>query len=694
MSASSLNEVPLERLLKINDVCNRFERALKEGDASCVDEFLTEVIEADRAILRAELEAIRTANGERGEDGLPTEIGEYIVEGELGRGGMGRVCRAVHRTMKRQVAIKFLHVLTAEQRTGADQRFQREVEILARLQHPNIVNAFDAGRCGAWRYLVTELIDGSDLARWVKKNGPMSVPRVLDVLEQVCLGLDYLHERGIVHRDLKPANVMLDFTGRVRILDVGLARALCENDAVSLTRPGFILGTADYMAPEQADSPRQVDARSDLYGLGCMLYYLLRGTPPYSGQTPFEVLLAHRQQPIPDVGANVPPELQGLFNKLVAKDPRDRIASAADVLTRLRAIRAAQTGDDATALIPTPLTASRTNQSSRRFRRWTVISAAGLMIVCFSILVLWGYYRNLKGEPPNVADYPLADPSGYQQRWARHLGHPVTVTDETGIAFVFVPPGRFLMGTPDDELAALRDGEPKEDLKTRIDAERSHRVEIAKPFYLGATEMTIGQFRRFVLATEPKTQAGRFLWGWGVENGEWRKKEEYDWHKYGEQSAADNIPVINITWHEAEAYCHWLNGITTSKAHYRLPTEAEWEFTCRAGSVDPYHAGDHKSLQRYAWFKANSKMRLQPVGTCKANAFGLFDMHGNHAEWCSIAERNSPLFTPIPGTDSNLRPSRGGSFFDSAERIRSAARDWGPANSMGKGGFRVLKELN
>jgi formylglycine-generating enzyme required for sulfatase activity/tRNA A-37 threonylcarbamoyl transferase component Bud32 len=673
-------------------VCNVFVCALRANGAVTIDEFLTGIIADDRPFVRAELEAILRERAGQPDDAPPAEIGEYVLEGEIGRGAMGRVCRAVHRTMKRRVAIKFVHVPESEQQAAADQRFQREVEILAQLQHPNLVSAFDAGRIGPWRYLVTELIDGIDLATLIRKDGPMRVDLALDVVEQVCLGLEHLHGRGVVHRDLKPANVMIDKDERVRILDVGLARARSDNDAGSLTQPGWFLGTADYTAPEQAQGAHLADARSDLYSLGCTLFFLLNGKPPYPATSLVEAVVAHRERPIPNLGPSFPPEIQELFERLVAKDPRDRFASAAEVLAKIHDLRKTRSANERTDVLPMPSRARGVNPAPFVALGAVVVLVAGLALVAMIVIGVWWYTRAQKSAPPPLADYPLADPEDYQRKWARHFDLPVTITDETGIAFVFVPPGRYRMGTPHKELAAILALNPEGDQKIKLEAEKSRPIEIARPFYLGATEVTIGQFRRFVDATKYVTHAEKFGGGWGVKDNDWKQEKGYTWRDFGEQSADANIPVGNLAWDDAQAFCHWLNGISKGKATYRLPYEAEWEYACRAGSVTPYYGGDRDTLQRFAWFDANATMRLQPVGKLKANAFGLFDMHGNHAEWCGIAERDSPLFTPIPG-DPNNRPSRGGQFFDPAEKLRSAARDWGHHTSMGKGGFRVLKEI-
>jgi eukaryotic-like serine/threonine-protein kinase len=679
--SAHFEHLPLDRLLKANEACNRFERALKDGAAARLEDFLPLVAEEDRPLLRAELEAIVADRKGRAEDQPPREVGEYELQGELGRGGMGRVYRAVHRTMKRPVAIKFLHLAESEQQAAADQRFQREVEILARLRHANLVSAFDAGRLGAWRYLVTELIDGIDLARMVKRHGPLIADQAIHILEQACLGLEYLHAQGIIHRDLKPANLMMDASGRVRILDVGVARAAGESTAESLTQPGFIVGTVDYMAPEQAFAAQEADARSDLYSLGCTLHFLLEGKPPFGGETPLDILVAHRDQSMPELRASVPPGLRDLVRDLMAKNPKDRPASATEVLARLRALRQPR-DSDATEILPAP--------PPLRRRRTIALALMCLLLVLLTALAAWWFTRS---DPPVLEDYPLADAAAYQQRWAKHLKLPVAITDETGLDFVFIPPGRFRMGTPDAEIEALQAREPGDDIRAKQRSEKSRPAEIARPFYLGAAEVTIGQFRKFRATRADPTHAETFGTGYGVPDDKWEKRKGFIWCDLGKQSAADDIPVCNITWGEANDFCNWLNGLTKSRAVYRLPTEAEWEYACRAGSVTPYSCGDDQTLQRHAWFAANANNRLHPVRTRTPNAFGLHDMHGNHAEWCGIADPKSPLFTPIPGGDANDRPSRGGGFFESAERVRSAARDWAHKNAMGKGGFRVLKEI-
>jgi len=288
---------------------------------------------------------------------IPEQLGDYRLLGILGQGGMGTVYRAVHERMGRAVAVK---VLRAEIRSNAAllQRFEREVRTAARLIHPNIVTALDARIHDGLPFLVTELVDGEDLETHVRRNGPLTVTAALDAIAQAANGLAYAHEQGVVHRDIKPANLLRDRRGLVRILDMGLARLddvqsrssteTEQPEPAGLTDSGLIMGTAAYMAPEQARDTRKADARSDLYSLGCTLHFLLTGRPPYSANSAIDMIVAHLQSPLPRLqdGSSrtiIPALVQELFELLAAKNPEDRMQTAATAAEQTNRLQKALT---------------------------------------------------------------------------------------------------------------------------------------------------------------------------------------------------------------------------------------------------------------------------------------------------------------------------------------------------------------
>jgi len=275
-------------------------------------------------------------------------FGEYTVLDEIGAGGMGRVFKARHRTMERGVAIKVLSSRTMDS-PEAIKRFHQEVKAAAKLMHPNIVTAHDASEHHGIHYLVMEHVEGSDLAKVVKGQGPLPVARALDYVTQAARGLEYAHERGIIHRDIKPANLLVDPGGTLKLSDMGLARisrprepnATASLDQV--TSGEQMMGTCAFMAPEQATDAHGVDGRADVYSLGCTLYFLLTGRSPYRGETVMETLLAHREAEIPSLGEarpEVPPELDGVFRKMLAKKPEERQQTMGAVVADLEACAA------------------------------------------------------------------------------------------------------------------------------------------------------------------------------------------------------------------------------------------------------------------------------------------------------------------------------------------------------------------
>ncbi len=270
--------------------------------------------------------------------GKSLTLGNYVLMEKIGAGGMGQVFKARHRRMNRLVAVKLLPSAMTKNKE-AIARFEREVQAAAKLRHTNIVAADDADEANGVHFLVMELVEGSDLSALVKKKGPVSIEKAVNYIVQAAKGLEFAHKKGVIHRDIKPANLLLDREGTIKILDMGLARIHGGAGAqAELTATGAVMGTVDYMAPEQALSTKTADARADIYSLGCSLFYVLTGKATYDGETLMAKLLAHRDQPIPDLRAvcpEVPYELDAIFKKMVAKRVEDRYQSMHEVIVAL-----------------------------------------------------------------------------------------------------------------------------------------------------------------------------------------------------------------------------------------------------------------------------------------------------------------------------------------------------------------------
>jgi serine/threonine protein kinase len=285
-------------------------------------------------------EKIITAyQSEKFRKGLVSDIcfGDYIVITELGRGGMGTVLLARHRVMDRKVAIKVLPV-TALESESAVARFYQEVKVAGKLTHQNIVHAYDAREHRGFHYLVMEYVDGHDLAQVVNEIGPLPLSLALDYIRQAALGLEYAHGENVVHRDIKPSNLLLDKQGTVKVLDMGLARVgtgELDEQSLHLTTTGQVMGTVEFMSPEQAEDTRLADAKSDIYSLGCTLFRLLSDRGPFSRDTVVKTILAHRSDPIPQLPPTGDPNQLGaqrIFEKMIAKKPADRYENVSVLL--------------------------------------------------------------------------------------------------------------------------------------------------------------------------------------------------------------------------------------------------------------------------------------------------------------------------------------------------------------------------
>ncbi len=300
------------------------------------------------------------------DEGPPAELVEhprYKVLDKLGEGGMGVVYRAEHRVMGRVVVLKVLNTGVTASPVAVD-RFHREVRLASRLNHANIVTAFDADEAGGLHFLVMEFVEGKSLDQVVRARGPLPAALACECARQAAVGLQHAHEKGMIHRDIKPHNLMLTSSGQVKILDFGLARVAQADGtdpasvtAQVLTQAHTLVGTPDFLSPEQARSAVGLDARSDLYSLGCTLYYLLAGRAPFAAAGAYAKMIAHVRDPIPDVTAarpDVPPGVAAVVAKLMAKRPEDRYQTAAEVATALLPFAAGGNGGALETPAPPP----------------------------------------------------------------------------------------------------------------------------------------------------------------------------------------------------------------------------------------------------------------------------------------------------------------------------------------------------
>gem|GEM_PF-1417531 len=267
-------------------------------------------------------------------------LGSYKLLRPLGKGGMGVVYLGGRRVMKRQMALKILSTESAQDARRIE-RFEAEAKAAAQLDHPNIVRAYDFAEDNGRSFIAMEYIEGVDLQFAVQRDGVMSISAALDAMKQAASGLAHAHGRGIVHRDIKPANLLLRGDGVLKISDMGLARIGWQGEAPNDAGRSRLLGTSEFLAPEQAMDSRSVDGRADIYSLGCTLYFLLTGEPPYPAATSSQRIAKHQTAAPPNIResrSDCPPALAELAIRMMAKRPEDRIPSATELLSQLNRI--------------------------------------------------------------------------------------------------------------------------------------------------------------------------------------------------------------------------------------------------------------------------------------------------------------------------------------------------------------------
>lgn len=263
----------------------------------------------------------------------------YRLDNKMGEGGMATVYCGTDTLLRRRVAIKVLRAQYASDQEFV-RRFYQEAESAAKLSHPNIVNTYDVGREGETYFIVMELVDGPSLGEIIAADGKLPEPVAIDYAAQICNGLAYAHRSGLLHRDIKPANILITKDDVVKLSDFGIARAMSQQ-TMAMTRPGLIMGSVYYLSPEQAQG-LELHETSDLYSVGVVLYQMLTGALPYTGESPVTVALKHVSDPVPVIDpaeSGVSPALAAIVNKLLQKQPENRFRSASEVASALREAR-------------------------------------------------------------------------------------------------------------------------------------------------------------------------------------------------------------------------------------------------------------------------------------------------------------------------------------------------------------------
>jgi WD40 repeat protein/formylglycine-generating enzyme required for sulfatase activity len=628
----------------------------------------------------------------------------------LGRGGFGIVFRAFDDILQRVVAVKVMAPQIATL-SPARKRFTREAQSSAKVRHENVVQIYEVGE-QPLPYLVMEFVPGETLQQKLDRCGPLDVPETLRIGRQIAEGLAAAHACDLIHRDIKPGNILLEGgSHKAKITDFGLARAA---DDASISQSGIIAGTPMFMSPEQALG-HTIDQRADLFSLGSVLYQMASGRPPFRAPTALAVLKRVAEEaprPIPEIIPETPDWLCGIVAKLHAKDPNDRFQSArevadllADCEAKLKAKQEVKNILPAAAKPPAP--------TSSAGRKW--VAAAAILLLPLIALAVTEFaavthlFRGQQGTfdtnksgndlraeapPPALAPFDAAQARAHQEAWAKYLGVPVESTNSIGMKLRLIPSGKFMMGSSKEEIEFSLKLNADDWVKDFLPGEGpQHEVEITQPFYLGQTEVTVEQFRRFVKATGYKTQAEREGGSYRFVNRKKELDENTNWLNPGFVQTDDH-PVVCVSWHDAAEFCNWLSK--QEGKNYRLPTEAEWEYGCRAGSKGLWSFGGYNAqLLNYARFGSNSQGHTWPVAGLKENAWSLHDMHGNAWEWCQdVYDANyyktGPAKDP-PGSDAGAdRVLRGGSFTDPPVPCRSAFRlHHKPSERTLNIGFRV-----
>ncbi len=712
-------------------------------------------------------------------------LGKYKILSVLGHGGMGNVYAAEDPVIKRKVAIKVLPPEFARDKSLID-RLLAEAQAAGKLTHSNVVTIFDVNHADDAYFIVMELVPGGSVQDYLAKKGSPGWRAATKLVGEACKALQAAHDMGLIHRDIKPSNLMLTSDGHVKVADFGLAKVEAS-DATMRTQPRTILGTPAFMSPEQCRGDK-VDLRSDIYSLGCTYYAILTGKPPFEAPSSMQVMFAHCSAPIPDPRAmniDAPEGVVEILQKALAKNPEDRYSTAKAMLADLRAVLSGASTVQTQALealaqaapaqeeVYEPPPMPEVRRPHAKLPGWVLIAAGafvGMLVIVVLGIILASSMSNRRQMHANqnaarhtapkilteaapvapnsvpIAPSPATAPTIESIESASKAPAPALAVSQTNeasaqtqpIAQSLVPAPKTAEPTPvkldplvtnsiGQKLILCNAGTFIMGDKAFADAP-PHPVKLTKPFYIGEYEVTQGELAK-VLGAPPNA----------------------------ERIQHDELPAAFTSWEQATLFCRHLSEMPAEKAAgrvYRLPTEAEWEYACRAGSTTRFAFGDQLKKEQANFGKdvsiilrrmeerrgganggeppprptqgaGNQRQRpprpneeqsgpppenagtddrsqhpLEMPGSYLPNAWGIYDMHGSVWEWCSDfyapdAYKHEESTDPTGPTKGNTHVARGGCWSSYATQCASAYRN-GKAEANQREpsyGFRVVCEI-